>query len=111
MSKQSMKLSTTKPMNFSKVSDKFPARFVDELDDMLTENTSEGRANFVDDLLDLVSERLESLQTYYKDGLDSVQFYQREIMERKVKSPVQQDRYAEVAQFLSDDSQVAPDYC
>ena len=106
-----MKLSTTKPMNFSNISDKFPKRFVDELDDMLTENTSEGRADFVDDLLDLVSERLESLHTYYKDSLDSVQFYQREIMERKVKSPVQQDRYTDVVKFLDNDGEITPDYC
>ena len=98
-------------MNFSKVSDKFPARFVDELDDMLTENTSEGRADFVDDLLDLVSERLESLHTYYKDSLDSVHYYQRQILERKVKSPVQQDRYTEVTKFLDDDTLVASDCC
>jgi hypothetical protein len=98
-------------MNFSNVSDKFPKRFVDELDDMLTENTSEGRADFVDNLLDLVSERLESLHTYYKDSLDSVQFYQREIMERKVKSPVQQDRYTDVVKFLGNDGEITPDYC
>jgi metal-responsive CopG/Arc/MetJ family transcriptional regulator len=98
-------------MNFSNVSDKFPKRFVDELDDMLTENTSEGRADFVDDLLDLVSERLESLKIYYDDGMQSVQYYQRQIMERKVKSPVQQDRYTEVTKFLGNDAEIAPDYC
>lgn len=98
-------------MNFSNFSDKFPARFVDELDDMLTENTSEGRADFVDDLLDLVSERLVSLHTYYNDSLQSVQYYQRQIMERKIKSPVQQDRYTEVTKFLGNDAEITPDYC
>ena len=98
-------------MNFSKVSDKFPKRFVDELDDMLTENTSEGRADFVDDLLDLVSERLESLKTYYDDGMQSVQYYQRQIMERKVKSPVQQDRYTDVVKFLDGDTYCSSDNC
>ena len=98
-------------MNFSNISDKFPKRFVDELDDMLTENTSEGRADFVDDLLDLVSERLESLHTYYKDSLDSVHHYQRQILERKVKSPVQQDRYTDVVKFLDGDTYCSPDNC
>lgn len=98
-------------MNFSNVSDKFPKRFVDELDDMLTENTSEGRADFVDDLLDLVSERLESLHTYYKDSLDSVQFYQREIMERKVNVRMRKDRYAQVAKFLDDETHCSLDNC
>jgi hypothetical protein len=98
-------------MNYSKVSDKFPKLFVDHLDDMLTDSTSNGEVDFIDDLLDLVNERLESLHTYYKDSLDSVEFYQREIMERKVKFPVQQDKYHDVVKFLNKDTEVAPDYC
>ena len=98
-------------MNFSKVSDKFPKRFVDDLDDILTDSTSNGETDLLDDLLDLISERLVDLNDYYTTNLNSVQHYQRQLMERKVKSPVQQDKYIEVAKFLSEDCQVAPDYC
>jgi hypothetical protein len=111
MNKQSPKILTAKPMNFSNLSDKFPPLFVDLLDDMLTENTSEGRVDLVDDLLDLVDQRLQNLECYYTDSLSSVQHYQRQIMERKVKSSVQQDRYTEVAKFLDDDSECTPDNC
>jgi len=98
-------------MNFSKVSDKFPKRFVDDLDDILTDSTSNGETDLIDDLLDLISERLVELNDYYTTNLNSVQHYQRQIMERKVKSPVQQDKYKEVARFLSEDGGIAPDYC
>lgn len=90
-------------MNFSKVSDKFPKDFVEYIDDMLTDSTSNGEVDLIDDLLDLISERLVSLHDYYENNLNSVRYYQRQIMERKVKSPVQQDQYTEVAKFLNND--------
>ena len=98
-------------MNYSKVSDKFPKLFVDYLDDMLTDSTSMGETDLVDDLLQLVSERLVSLHDYYATSLNTVQHYQRQIMERKVKFPVQQDKYHDVVKFLNKDTEVAPDYC
>jgi len=98
-------------MNYSKVSDKFPKLFVDQLDDMLTDSTSMGEVDFIDDLLDLVNERLVSLHTYYKDSLDSVEFYQREIMERKVNVGMRKDRYAQVAKFLDDETHCSLDNC
>lgn len=98
-------------MNFSKVSDKFPKRFVDDLDDILTDSTSNGETDLLDDLLDLISERLVDLNDYYTTNLNSVQHYQRQLMERKVKSSVQQDKYKEVAKFLSTDDICTPDDC
>ena len=98
-------------MNFSKVSDTFPKRFVDDLDDMLTDSTSNGCTDLLDDLLQLISERLVELNDYYTTNLNSVQHYQRQIMERKVKSPVQQDKYTQVAKFLSTDDVCTPDNC
>ena len=98
-------------MNYSKVSDTFPKRFVDDLDDMLTDSTSNGCTDLLDDLLQLISERLVELNDYYTTNLNSVQHYQRQIMERKVKSPVQQDNYTEVAKFLSTDDVCTPDNC
>lgn len=98
-------------MNFSKVSDKFPKDFVDHIDDMLTDSTSNGEVDLIDDLLDLIGERLVSLHDYYEDNLNSVRYYQRQIMERKVKSPVQQDDYHDVVKFLNNDQYVTPDYC
>jgi hypothetical protein len=98
-------------MNFSKVSDKFPKRFVDDLDDILTDSTSNGETDLLDDLLDLISERLVELNDYYTTNLNSVQHYQRQLMERKVKSSVQQDKYIEVAKFLSNDDICTPDDC
>jgi len=98
-------------MNCSKVSNKFPDRFVDYLDDMLTDSTSNGETDLLDDLLDLISERLVELHDYYTTNLNSVQHYQRQIMERKVKSPVQQDNYTEVAKFLVTDDVCTADNC
>lgn len=98
-------------MNFSKVSDKFPKRFVDDLDDILTDSTSNGETDLLDDLLDLISERLVELNDYYTTNLNSVQHYQRQLMERKVKSPVQQDKYTQVAKFLTEDDICTPDDC
>ena len=98
-------------MNFSKVSDTFPKRFVDDLDDMLTDSTSNGCTDLLDDLLQLISERLVELNDYYTTNLNSVQHYQRQIMERKVKSQVQQDKYTQVAKFLSTDDVCTPDNC
>jgi len=98
-------------MNCSKVSDKFPDRFVDYLDDMLTDSTSNGETDLLDDLLDLISERLVELHDYYTTNLNSVQHYQRQIMERKVKSPVQQDKYTGVVQFLSEGLECCQDDC
>lgn len=98
-------------MKCSNLSDKFPKRFVDDLDDLLTDSTSNGEVDLIDDLLDLITERLVSLQQYYQDNLYSVQHYQRQIMERKVKSPVQQDNYTQVAKFLAEDTICTPDDC
>jgi len=98
-------------MNFSNLSDKFPKPFVDYLDDMLTDSTSNGETDLVDDLLQLVGERLVSLHDYYNTSLASVQYYQRQIMERKVKSSVQQDGYQDVVKFLNSNTEVAPDDC
>ena len=98
-------------MNFSKVSDKFPKRFVDDLDDILTDSTSNGETDLLDDLLDLISERLVDLNDYYTTNLNSVQHYQKQLMERKVKSSVQQDKYIEVAKFLTEDDICTPDDC
>ena len=98
-------------MNFSNISDKFPKRFVDDLDDMLTDSTSNGCTDLLDDLLQLISERLVELNDYYTTNLNSVQHYQRQIMERKVKSPVQQDCYTDVVKFLDGDTYCSPDNC
>jgi hypothetical protein len=98
-------------MNFSKVSDKFPKDFVDHIDDMLTDSTSNGEVDLIDDLLELISERLVSLHDYYEDNLNSVRYYQRQIMERKVKSPVQQDNYTDFAKFLVTDDVCTADNC
>ena len=98
-------------MNFSKVSDTFPKRFVDDLDDMLTDSTSNGCTDLLDDLLQLISERLVELNDYYTTNLNSVQHYQRQIMERKVKSPVQQDQYTQGAKFLTERDECSPDNC
>jgi hypothetical protein len=88
-------------MNCSNHSKNFPQDFISLLDDMLTDSTSMGETDFVDDLLQLVSERLVSLHDYYATSLNTVQYYQCQIMERKVKSPIQQDDYTQVAKFLT----------
>lgn len=111
MKKQSPKTLTIKPMNCSKVSDKFPKVFVEYIDDMLTDSTSNGEVDLIDDILGLIGERLVSLHDYYEDNLNSVRYYQRQIMERKVKSPVQQDQYTEVAKFLNNDDVCTADNC
>jgi len=98
-------------MNYSKVSDKFPKLFVDQLDDMLTDSTSMGETDLVDDLLQLINERLVSLHDYYNDSLSSVQHYQRQIMEHKVNAPVQQNHYTQVAKFLDDETHCSLDNC
>jgi len=98
-------------MNFSKVSDKFPKDFVDHIDDMLTDSTCNGEVDLIDDLLDLVGERLVSLYDYYENNLNSVRHYQRQIIEHKVKSSVQQDNYTDVTKFLSNDDGCTFDNC
>jgi hypothetical protein len=90
-------------MNFSNPSKKFSQQFIDLIDDMLTDSTANGEVDLIDDLLDLIGERLVSLHDYYEDNFNSVRYYQRQIVERKVKSPVQQDQYTEVAKFLDND--------
>lgn len=90
-------------MNCSKVSDKFSALFLAQIDDLLTDSTANGEVDLIDDLLQVISEKLVDLHEYYEDNLNSVRYYQRQIMERKVKSPVQQDDYTEVAKFLNND--------
>jgi len=98
-------------MNFSNRSNKFNQNFIDLIDDMLTDSTSNGEVDLIDDLLELISERLVELHDYYTTNLNSVQHYQRQIMERKVKSPVQQDNYTEVAKFLVTDDVCTADNC
>jgi hypothetical protein len=98
-------------MNFSNRSNKFNQPFIDLIDDMLTDSTSNGEVDLIDDLLDLISERLVSLHDYYEDNLNSVRYYQRQIMERKVKSSVQQGDYTEVAKFLTNDDVCTADNC
>jgi hypothetical protein len=111
MKNRLLKTLIMKPMNFSKHSKDFSQDFINLLDDMLTDSTSMAETDFVDDLLDLISERLVSLHDYYNSSLASVQYYQRQIMERKVKSPVQQDNYQDVVKFLNSNTEVAPDDC
>lgn len=101
-------------MNFSKTSDKFPKHFIDLLDDMLTESTSMGETDFVDDLLKLVSRRLVELDDYYTTNLNSVQHYQNQIAERKLKSKRMQDvwiDYTEISEFLSTTDELKSDNC
>lgn len=90
-------------MNCSNHSKNFPQDFISLLDDMLTDSASMGETDFVDDLLQLIGERLVSLHDYYATSLNAVQHYQRQIMEHKVKSSVQQGDYTEVAKFLNND--------
>ena len=101
-------------MNCSKTSDKFPQDFIDLLDDMLTESTSMGETDFVDDLLKLISTRLVALDDYYTSNLNSVQHYQNQIAERKVKSKRTQDvwiDYTEISEFLSTNNELIPYTC
>lgn len=84
MKKQSLKTLTLKPLNFSNPSDMFPQQFIDLLDDMIIESTSNNDQQFLDDLLSLIYTRVEDSRKYYKSSLNTCDHYLNQIGQRKV---------------------------
>lgn len=98
-------------MNFSKPSNKFPQLFVDMLDDMITESTSENEKDLLDDLLALFYTRVKDSRQYYMSSVETCDYYLMQIEERKEQRSPKDVSYDEIVKALNDETFVPPDYC
>lgn len=98
-------------MNFSKRSDRFPQLFVDMLDDMITDSTSNNNTELLNDLLALFYARVKDCRQYYKSSVDTCDYYLMEIETRKEQQSLKDVSYDEIVKALNDDTFVTPDYC
>lgn len=98
-------------MKSSNPSDKFPPQFVDMLDDLITESTSESGKDLIDDLIELIYIKVKECRDYYQTSIDSCDHYIRQLSPRMTTTTPQRVKYDEIVKALNDDTFTPPDYC
>lgn len=98
-------------MKSSNPSDKFPPQFVDMLDDLITESTSESGKDLIDDLIELIYIKVKDCRDYYQTSIDSCDHYIKQLSPRMTTPITVNAPYDEIVKALNDDTFTPPDYC